>query len=56
MHLNERVFLLRTGIYMKTNLKKLLRKYKGRIVTAEHYVANCFPRRPVTSANGMTGG
>lgn len=55
LHLNERVFLLRTGNYMKGNLKKLLRKYEGRIVTAEYYVANCFPRRPVTSANGMTG-
>jgi len=55
MHLNERLFLMRTGSYMKDNLRKLLRKYEGRIVTAEHYVANCFPRRPMTSANGTTG-
>jgi hypothetical protein len=45
MHLNERAFLLRTGTYMKGNLKKLLRKYGGRIVTAEYYVSHWFSGR-----------
>ena len=54
-HLNERIFLMRTGNFMKRNLKKLLRKYEGRIVTAEYYVAQCFPRRSTTSANEKPG-
>ena len=56
MHLNERVFLMRTGSYMKGNLERLLRKYRGRIVTAEDYVSLCFPRRSMTSADGTGTG
>ena len=52
MHLNERVFLLRTGTYMKSNLKKLLRKYEGRIVTPEHFVSSYFAGRQHAWANG----
>jgi peptidoglycan/xylan/chitin deacetylase (PgdA/CDA1 family) len=54
MRFNERVFLMRTGSYMKGNLKKLLRKYGGIIVTAEEYVSRHFPRRSTTSAD-VTG-
>jgi hypothetical protein len=45
VRLNERLFLLRTGTFMKANLKKLLRRYEGRIVTAEYFISNCFPKR-----------
>jgi hypothetical protein len=54
--LKERVFMLRTGSYMKRNLDRLLRKYEGRIITAEYYVAHYFPGRSMTSANGKGSG
>ena len=52
MNLNERFFLLRTGTYMKSNLKKLLRKYEGRIVTPEQFVSSYFAGRRYLWANG----
>ena len=51
---DERVFLVRTGSYMKGNLERLLRKYRGRIMTAEDYVSRYFPRRSMTSTD-VTG-
>ena len=53
MHFDERVFLVRTGSYMKGNLERLLRKYRGRIVTAEDYVSHWLPKRSMTPASGM---
>jgi hypothetical protein len=56
LHLRERLFLMRTGTYMKSSLSKLLRKYGERIVTAEYYVSHRFSRRAMASAKEMTGG
>lgn len=56
MRLNERLFLMRTGSYMRTNLRKILERYRGRIVTAEYYVSHLFPRRSKTLASGTVTG
>jgi peptidoglycan/xylan/chitin deacetylase (PgdA/CDA1 family) len=45
MHMRERIFLRRTGDYMKLVLRKILGRYQGRVVTAGHYASHCLPRR-----------
>jgi polysaccharide deacetylase family protein (PEP-CTERM system associated) len=45
VRLNERLFLFRTGAYMKATLQKMLRTYEGRIVTAEYFISHCFPMK-----------
>lgn len=42
MSLRERVFLRRTGPFMDRVLMRLLKRYRGRIVSAEDYVAETF--------------
>lgn len=38
----QRVFWRRAGNFMESVLQKLLKKYRGRIVSAEYYISKCF--------------
>ena len=49
MHLRERVFLRRTGAYMKQVLGKVLTRYQGRVVTAGYYASHRFPQRTMNA-------
>ena len=42
MKLNERIFLRRTGNYMRVIFRRFLGRYKEKIVTAEYYASTCF--------------
>lgn len=51
MSLQSRVFMRRTGPYMREVLDRLLRTYAGRIVTAEYYASHCFPQTTTMEAH-----
>jgi hypothetical protein len=51
MSLQTRVFMRRTGPYMREVLHRLLSEYAGRIVTAEYYASHCFPQTTTMEAH-----